>query len=344
MSVAPSPSAPRRRRPRFLVFLPAAALTVMLAAFSGGWWWAQGRLSAEMDRRAESLRQAGWSVGWRARTVSGFPFRLKLVLDDVTVRAPGEHPWGLATPRIEAQAYLIQATHWVFAAPQGLTVNRPMGGPLLIGGRDLRASIAGVTASPWRIALAGDDLNFTPAPGAKPFSFTTAKHAEAHLRPSADPSGDGDVFVQIDGAQAARDSLVWNLAQDAPVTLAATGRLLKLAQARPSGGLDTLGAWAQAGGALRLDKLSGVGGRAHVQGSGGLLGLDASGRLEGALPLTLRQDPVEVGADGQVRPATPAAAAEAATRQGGGVAFPISFKNGRMFLGPADVGPAPMVR
>ena len=343
MPIEPSAPAPRRRRP-ILLFLPAAVLALVLVAFSGGWWWAQGRLTAEMDVRAQALRQAGWTIAWRSRTVSGFPFRLKVVLDEVSLSLPGEHPWGLAAPQIEAQAYLAQATHWVFAAPQGLTLARPMGGPLVVGGKDLRASLAGVTASPWRIALAGDALTFATPPGARPFSFTTAQHAEAHLRPVADASGDGDVFVEIDGAQAAHDSLVWSLAQDAPVTLAGTGRLLKLAQARAGGGLDAVGAWARAGGALRLDRLSGLGGRAHVQGGGGLLGIDASGRLEGAVPLSLRQEPIEVGADGRVKPTTPAAAAEAAGRQGGGVAFPIAFKGGRTLLGPADVGPAPMVR
>lgn len=325
-----------------MLFAPAALLFVVLATACVGWWIGQGRLSAAIDARAEALRGSGWAVAWRERTVSGFPFRLKVLLSDVSLAGPGEHAWGVSAPQIEAQAYLIQPTHWVFAAAQGLTIRRPVGGAVIVSGKDLRASVAGVNASPWRIALAGDALAFATPPDAKPFSFAAMQHFEAHLRPTADGTRDGDVLVEVDGGQANRRSLIWNLAQDAPVSIAATGRLTKLAEARGGGAGQALTAWSAAGGALRVDRLSGAGGRAHVEGAQGLLGLDGSGRLEGALPLTLRQDPVEVGAGGEVR--SPAIAAQAGGAAGGGVDLPVIFKDGRMRLGPVDVGPAPMLR
>lgn len=339
-------AAPPLRRPsragRIFLFAPAAFLFLLLVASAGAWAWSRQRLVSEMDARTRDLQAAGWTATWADRTISGFPFRLKVVLTDVRLRAPGEGGWGATTPNLEGQAYIVFPTHWVFVARRGLTVLRPLGGPLRVTGDALRASVAGTGTDPPRIALEGVNLAFSPGPQARPFSFTTLKHAEAHLRPSPNVAGDADWLVSLDGGVAPPQSLLWKLVPGGGVDIAASGRLTKLAAATGATWSQAAGAWAGAGGAVAIDRLTGVGGPLHVDGSGGRLGLDAQGRLEGSLPLSVAESseaPPQVAP-----PGSPEAAAADAARQGSAVKLPVVFAGGRMRFGPADVGPAPTLR
>jgi hypothetical protein len=342
------------RHPGLLLYAPAALLFLVLLAACVGWLWGRAQLTAQMDARADALRQAGWQVSWSDRRVGGFPFRLKLMTQGLTVQAPGAHAWGFSIPALTAQAYIALPNRWVIAAPQGLTVERPDAGALKITGKDLRASIAGVTTRPWRFAFAGDQVRFETSADAPPFSFTTVEHVEAHLRPSGQDSGaknsgaqgpeassgDADVLLQVDGGRAAPSSVLRRVADDAPITFAASGRLAKLAQAK---GADPLSAWAAAGGTLHIEKLGGAAGTARLTGRDGVLGVDAQGRLEGSVPLTLTQ--AAQPAPDAASPATPAAQAAAqAAAAGGSAQFPLVFKDGRARLGPFEAGPAPTLR
>lgn len=331
-----------KRSTRLWLFAPATLLALVLLASAGGWLFGRQRLVSEMDRRADALRAAGWTATWTDRTISGFPFRLKTVLTDLRLQAPGEGGWGVSAPALEAEAYVVFPTHWVFVAPGGLTVMRPAGGPLQITGEALRASLAGVETAPPRIALEGVNLTFAPGPDAKPFSFATLKHAELHLRPSADRSGDADWLATLHGGAAPPQGLLSKLAPGGNIDIAASGRLTKLAAAQGGSWSDRVQAWSAAGGAMRVDRLAGVSGPLHVDGSGGLLGADADGRLEGSIPLSIAEPPEAAPAAGPRE--SPAAVAAMAARSGSAVALPVAFKDGRMRFGPLDVGPAPRLR
>ena len=339
---APVPHTKSSRRTRLWLFAPATLLSLVLLASAGGWLWARGRLASEMDARADALRQAGWTVAWSERTLSGFPFRLKVRLAGVTLKAPGDHGWGLRTPALEAQAYVAIPTHWVFIAPSGLTILRPLGGPLSVTGSALRASTAGMTRSPWRVVLEGVDLAFATPPGASPFSFTAMKRFEFDLKPADETGGDAAVFLQVEGAKAHPDSVVTRIAGDAPVSLVANGRLMKLAQARGGRWGEAVRAWSADGGALQIERVAGAGGRVKIAAAGGTLGVGADGRLEGAIPLKLLQAETPVGGGPAASPAT--AAAEQAQAQGLAADAPLVFQNGEMRLGPLVVGPAPVIR
>ena len=335
---------PRRanRSTRLWLFAPAVLLAAALLAVSGVWVYAQHRLTEELDVRAQALRAAGWTVSWSGRDTSGFPFRLKVVLTDVELRAPGAGGWGVSTPRLAAEAYVVHPTHWVFVSPNGLTVNRPVGGPLQITGEALRASLAGVETSPPRIALEGVNVTFTPGPGAKPFSFSTLKHAEIHLRPSPDTSGDADWLVTLGGGAAPPEGLLHKLAPAGAIDIAASGRITRLATAVGPGWGERVQAWSSAGGALQVDRLAAVGGPLHVNSTGGLLGADAEGRLVGSLPLSIVEPPEAMPTDAPLD--SPAMIAALAARAGSALTLAAVFKDGRMRFGPIDVGPAPKLR
>ncbi len=341
MSSAASPRASRRTR--LWLFAPACLLLLVLLASAAGWLWARGRLTSEMDSRAETLRQAGWTVAWTDRTLSGFPFRLKVGLAGVRLKVPGDHGWGVEVPQLEAQAYVALPTHWVFVAPAGLTILRPIGGPLQVTGAALRASTAGMARSPWRVVLEGEGLRFATPAGAKPFSFTAMQRFEFAVKPADETGADAAVLLQVEGAQADPSSLVTRLAGEAPVTLAASGRLTRLAQARGGWG-EAVRAWSAAGGALQIERVSGVGGRVKIDAAGGTLGVDVQGRLEGAIPFRLRQSEAPA-VPRPAPPSTPAArAAEEAQADALAADLPLVFADGQMRLGPAVVGPAPVIR
>ena len=336
------PNAKSSRRTRLWLFAPATLLSLVLLASAGGWLWARGTLVSEMDARAGAMQRAGWTVSWSERTLSGFPFRLKVQLAGVTLKAPGEHGWGLQAPALEAQAYVAIPTHWVFLAPSGLTILRPLGGPLAVTGSALRASTAGMTRSPWRIVLEGVDVAFATPPDARPFSFTSMKRFEFDLKPADETGGDAAVFLQVEGARAHPDSVVTRIAGDAPVSLAANGRLTRLSAARGGGWGDAVRAWSAAGGALQIERVAGAGGRVKIDAVGGTLGVGADGHLEGAIPLKLQQS--EAPLPGASAPSPATAAAAQAEAQSLAADAPLVFQGGEMRLGPLVVGPAPVVR
>jgi hypothetical protein len=297
---------PTRRRGRPWLFAPAAGLALVLVGASGAWLWERGRLLSEMDARASVLSAQGGLAHWDARTVSGFPFRLKIVLQGVMLREAGEGAWGVSIPTLEAQDYVAVPTHWVFVAPQGLTLQRPSGGPVDVRGEALRASVAGIGRTPWRVVLEGVGLRFTSAPGGGPFSFASVDRLELAMKPAAPEGTDADVLLQMEGARPSAQALWRPLLSDAPLTLAATGRVTGV-------GSD--------GAVLHLDRTAGTAGALKLAGAGGTLGLDADGRVIGTAPLRLTRD----GAPG-------------------GIDLPLSFSDGQARLGPLPLGPAWRVR
>src|SRR5579863_480147 len=158
---------PSRKPRRFWLYAPYVGLAVLILAWSGVWLWTRAETERRLDAGAAALRAAGWQVGWSARHVHGYPFRLDLDLDDAWLVEPSG--WGLRTPALKSEAYVFAATHWLFAAPAGLTIERPRGGAVAVSARLLRASVGDPDLHPPNLAFEGDALTFTPAPGAAPF-------------------------------------------------------------------------------------------------------------------------------------------------------------------------------
>lgn len=293
-------------------------MALLLAVACGLWLWLRGEVSRRLDAAPAAAAAQGVRLTLGARRFDGFPFRIRATLGPA--RAALGTGWAVEAPSLVLQAYVFEPTRWVAVAPSGLLLDRPDGGGVRVSGAAIRASLSGRPGRPWRFAGEGRDLRFTPAPGARPFGLLSVSGLEAEAKPSSRP-GETDVLLEVDHGVAAPESAVWHVASGSPFDLLLTGRF----------GPD----------AFSLERLEARAGPTEVSGAGGALGVGADGRLEGAIPLQVRQAPQAAAAT----PGTPAAVAIArAKAAGANAALPLVFDAGQARLGPFRLGPAPRVR
>jgi hypothetical protein len=340
----PDPSTSRKPN-RWGLYAPFIALGVAIAAWSGFWIYAKGQVQTRLDAAAAAANQAGYAVSWKGREVGGYPFRLDVALTDFQVREPGG--WALAAPRLDAEANAYSPTHWLIAAPQGLTFVRPLGGPVAVSGKLIRASLSHFDAKPPSFSFEGVDLAFQPAAGAQPFALTKAARVEVHLR--AGPDDEGGVFARVDGGQARLSGLFARIADGKPVSAVWNSTLSKMSA---FSGRDWPGAvrhWRDAGGRMNVRGGGITAGDALLNVASGQLSAGSDGRLSGVLNLSLRQAPRGLAAladTGVVAPeSAQAATVVAEARQGPGdtAQAAVTFQAGRTIFGPVSLGPAPKV-
>ena len=340
----PDPKAARKPR-RLGLYIPFGLLLVAVVAWSAFWLWARSQTVVRLDAAVTELSRAGYQVSWGKRMIGGYPFRLDVALTDAKVREPSG--WGLETPRLEGEAFLYAANHWVFAAPQGLTFVRPAGGPVAVSGKALRASLAGLDKHPPSFSFQGQSLAFQPAAGAEPFFLTAADLVELHLR--AGPNDEGGLFVRVDKGRARLSGLFGRIAGEKPISIEWNSNLSKVSAFAGGDWPSAVRNWSDAGGLMTVRPGSKVSaGDAMVEAQKGQLGAGRDGRLRGVLEVALKQAPRALGAMAETgavpETAANAAAAVASARQDGETArASINFEAGLTTLGPVALGPAPRV-
>jgi len=338
------PTPPRKPR-RLGLYLPFALLAVAIVAWSLAWVWVRGEAAHRMDAAVADLGRAGYPITWKTRTIGGYPFRLEVTLTDAQVRAPSG--WTLQVPALEGEAYVYNLEHWMFAAPQGLTFVRPVGGPVHVTGRLIRASLSHPNARPPSVDLQGLDVAFQPTSGAQAFFLSAAKTVEFHLR--AGPDDEGGVFASVDGGRARLSGLFARIAADKPIAIVWNSTVSKMSAFAGADWADAVRAWSDAGGTMTVRDASLTAGEALISTKGGTLGVDRDGRLHGQLEAVLREAPRALGALGESgaipEGAAHAAAQVAQARQADGETThaTLTFQAGQTTLGPVALGPAPRV-
>lgn len=343
MSV-PDPLPPRKPR-RLGLYLPFLALLIGAVVWSGFWFWLRIQTNNQIEAAAETLKTAGYEVSWSRKVVGGYPFRLNVVLADARIREPSG--WAVATPTLEAESFVHGLGHWIIAAPDGLTLIRPRGGPVEVKGDVIRASLSDTDKHPPRLSFEGTKLAFAPGPGAEPFALSSAERVELHLRPG--PNDQAAVFFKVDQGKARLSGLFARIAGDRPISIVWDALLSKMQAFRGDDWPSAVRAWTAAGGEMNVREAGVTAGDALIGARSGALTVGADGRLRGTLNVSLRQAPqalTAMGAAGvipQEQAAT--AAAVAAARQGDGdvARATLTFQAGQTTLGPAAVGPAPRV-
>ncbi|MCR5877204.1 DUF2125 domain-containing protein [Phenylobacterium sp. J367] len=336
---------PPRKRSRLGLYLPFAIALVVVIGWSVLWLWARGEARARMDASVAQLKAAGYDVSWKERGIGGYPLRLNITLTEARVREPSG--WGLEAPVLEGQAYMHAPTHWMLAAPQGLTFVRPIGGPVVVKGEVIRASLKDLDKRPPSFSLQGAKLIFQPTAGAQPFGLEAAELVELHLRPG--PDDEGLLAAEVKNGKARLSGLLGRIAADKPVQIIWNSRLTKMSSFEGSDWPTAVRRWSDAGGQMRVVQAGVTAGDALLGSNSGLLNVGTDGRLRGMLDVTLKQAPRALGAmsqTGVIQPeAAGAAAAVAEAREGAGdvARVTINFQAGQTTLGPVAVGPAPKV-
>jgi hypothetical protein len=343
----PDPDPPRKLS-RLGLYLPFVLLLVLAAAWSAAWVWARGQVESRMDAAASALRAAGYELAWKERTVGGYPFRLDVTLVEPVVR--DRSGWALEAPRLEAEAFMHAPTHWIVAAPEGLTFVRPVGGPVRVDGRLIRASLSHLQNTPPNISFEGDDLTFQAAAGAQPFGLSAAERVEIHLREAPVEVGDeAGLWVSVKDGKARLSGLLGRIADGRPVSIEWDSRLTHASALQGGSWSQIVRAWSDAGGRIVVKRAGLTAGEALIGANSGTLGVGDDGRLRGVLDVSLRQAPRALGAMGAAgtipEESAAAAAAVATAREGPGdvARATLNFEAGRTTLGPVALAPAPRI-
>lgn len=310
----PEPERARKPRRRGL-FLPWLLALLLVVGWSGGWFWLRAESARRMDASVEQLREQGYDVVWRKRTITGFPFRLNVTLDGARIAEPSG--WAIAAPLLKSEAYVYRLDHWIMVAPDGVTLTRPDGGPVTVRARALRASLSSFDEHPPRLSVEGVDLTFETAPGGKPYPVESAAGLALHLR--AGPQDQGGVLFKVDGARLRLEGLPARIVQGKPASMMWDLALSKMSAFRGRDWPSAVRGWRDAGGFITVRAAEVRGGEAVLSGKGGPLTVGPDGRLQGVLEATLS------GADD------------------GTAAFSgdVQLAGGEARIGPLPLGPSP---
>ena len=337
--------APARRPPsRLWLILPFAVVGLALIALCAWWFVGANRLEAAVDEAAQAHREAGRTLEWRSRRVTGFPFRFKATFEGLRFASPSG--WAVQAPRLEAQANAYDVGHWVISAPRGLTLVRPAAGPVRVDARVLRASVAGVGRAPPRVSVEGVGLTFTPGPGAEPVPFAAAERFELHLRPAEGREGDAAFVVRLRQAAPRPAGLVAFVSAGRPADIVWDSVLTEFGALDGRDWASAVEAWSGRGGEMQVREASLLAGDVAARIRDGRLSVGRDGRLRGRLDLALNRPLQALAALGQLEGASPDAlgtATAVAQARGAQATLPLVFEAGVMTVGPVRLGDAPRV-
>ena len=325
------------RASRLGLILPFAVVGLLLAAWTVWWFVLAGRVEREAEARLAALRQQGWTVATAPLSVDGWPFRVRLDLGQAEVRAPSGH--GLSAPSLIAEANAWAPLTWVVIAPDDLTLTRPDKGRIRIDGDGSRLSLVGVDR-PWpRLAVEMIRPVFLPLDGAEAFPIARAERITFEAVPIEGQDAVGVLFQMVEARGRAGGPV--DGATDSGLLTARVEMRLDEAEAlrAPASDDGLLAGWSAAGG--RFTQVRGLlesgDARATLRSEG--LRAREDGRLEGRIALQAdRPGQVLAGIAGGDRGRS---AAERVPLTGRDVALTLDFREGRTWLGPFALAPAP---
>ena len=337
------------RHPRRGLVTPFIIVGLLLAGWTGWWFYLATQIETRLETRVESLRQDGWTISHADVTTTGWPFRARVSIPHAEILAPSGH--GVAAPELVAEANAWNPDRWVVIAPDGLTLTRAGKGKVGIGGDGLRMSISHLTDRFPDLRAEMIRPTFTAHGDAEPFPIASAERIQLETRPHLTDgiaaTDEMDVLFRLVDARGRPGGPVegatrqGRLSADIEATIVGASRLR---------GMDSAGvfsAWTAAGG-----RFTGVRGRLKAGDSTAVISSDAlsagrDGRLQGALALTAEKPMAAISGlagsrSGAVNRMGAAGAAAATAASGDrGVDLVVQFRDGRTWLGPFALAPAP---
>jgi hypothetical protein len=328
---------------------PFIIVGLLLAGWTGWWFYLTNQIETRLEARVVSLRQDGWTITHADVTTTGWPFRARVAIPHAEILAPSGH--GVAAPELVAEANAWNPDRWVIIAPDGLTLTRAGKGKVGIGGDGLRMSISHLADRFPDLRAEMIRPTFTAHGDAEPFPIAAAERIQLETRPHLTDgiaaTDEMDVLFRLVDARGRPGGPVegatrqGRLSADIEATIVGASRLR---------GMDSAGvfaAWTAAGG-----RFTAVRGRLKAGDSTAVISSDAlsagpDGRLQGALALTAEKPMAAISGlagsrSGAVNRIGAAGAAAATAASGDrGVDLVVQFRDGRTWLGPFALAPAP---
>ena len=283
-----------RRRPLWRLFIMPVLLAIAALGWTAFWFYAASEVDVKADAWRAQEAKSGRVYDCARRTVAGFPFRLEVRCDGASVALKAQTAGQAATQApftaklgeilVVAQVYDPKLLIAEFTAPA--TIEGSGGQPSMsVNWSTARSSVVGLPAVPQRASIVFDEPEVDRVNGSVLTPLARARHVELHGRLAEGSALDHPVIETVLKIEAGNVQEVHPLlAQpfDADVRTLLTG--LKDFSPKP---------WPE-----RFREIAAAGGHAEIvqsrvaQGdlvavAAGTLGLNAQGRIDGELQMTV---------------------------------------------------------
>jgi hypothetical protein len=282
-----------RRRPLWRLFFMPVLLLIAAAAWSAFWFYSASRVDQTADAWRAQEARSGRIYDCASRSVAGYPFRLEVRCDGVSVSLVSQTAGQAATQTpitaklgeilVVSQIYQPKLLIAEFTAPA--TIAGPGLPSMIANWSKARSSVVGLPDVPQRISLVFDDPSIDRTDISPPTPLARARHIQLHGRlvDGSEP-GHPDIETVLRIEQGSVQEVHPLLVEpfDAEVRTILTG--LKDFSPKP---------WPQ-----RFREIQAAGGHVEIvqsriqQGdliavASGSLGLSAEGHLDGELQMTV---------------------------------------------------------
>jgi hypothetical protein len=282
-----------RRRPLWRLFFMPVLLLIAAAAWSAFWFYSASKVDQTADAWRAREARSGRIYDCARRSVAGYPFRLEVRCDGASVSLVSQTAGQAATQEpitaklgeilVVSQIYDPKLLIAEFTAPA--TIAGPGQPSMIANWSKARSSVAGLPGVPQRVALVFDDPTIDRTSGSLLTPLARAKHIELHGRlveGSTPDHPDIETVLRIEQGSVQEVHPLLAEPFDADVRTILTG--LKDFAPKP---------WPQ-----RFREIQAAGGHVEIvqsrvqQGeviavASGSLGLNAEGRLDGELQMTV---------------------------------------------------------
>ena len=341
------------------LIIPFAIVLIVLVVWTAWWFWLSQQVRDRLDLAAEGLRAQGWEVAYSEPTLTGWPFRTRLESEHVRLTAPTGHE--IAAPHLAAEANAYRPDRWVVVADEGLVLTRGDKGKVAVAAPVIRASASGLTQPFPNLALEVLEPVFTAHPGAEPFPLERAERIELYLRPGEAREAEGetvqtalpasqrnvDVLFRLIDATGRDGGPIAFMSRDGLFSLQAETVVENFQGLSGPDAPTLLAAWTASGGRFLDVRGEMQAGDSAARLTADELRADEDGRLVGTLRLSAdRAAPALTGlarSETVNRTATVGAAAAAGASEvlTGDVELEVEFREGRAWMGPFNLAPAP---
>jgi hypothetical protein len=276
---------PRRRIWRYVGTL--VLFVVLAVGWSWLWHYAAGKAEATVEGWRAREAKSGRLYTCGSQTVGGYPFRIEINCDKAAALfRSNQPPVEVKTSGILVAAQVYQPTLLISEFHGPLTIADPGKAPnIIVNWKLAQSSVRGTPAAPERVSLVFDKPVVDRTTGGGRENILTAKHIEVHGR-IVEGSAIAKPVIEVVLRLAAASAPTLHPAAAAPVDADITGVLRGLNDFAPK-------PWP-----VRFRELQAAGGRIDItqarvqQGEtiavgGGSLSLNANGRLEGQLRVTV---------------------------------------------------------
>jgi hypothetical protein len=282
-----------RRRPLWRLFFMPVLLLIAAAAWSAFWFYSASKVDETADAWRAREARSGRIYDCAKRSVAGYPFRLEVRCDGASVSLVSQTAGQAATQEpitaklgeilVVSQIYDPKLLIAEFTAPA--TIAGPGQPSMIANWSKARSSVAGLPGVPQRVALVFDDPTIDRTSGSLLTPLARAKHVELHGRlveGSTPDHPDIETVLRIEQGSVQEVHPLLAEPFDADVRTILTG--LKDFAPKP---------WPQ-----RFREIQAAGGHVEIvqsrvqQGeviavASGSLGLNAEGRFDGELQMTV---------------------------------------------------------